>query len=456
MADDGTVTVADGADLARVVVTAVGAACAGGSDATGADAAATSTDAVAALVDVVATRALPAAATAPDAAVRAIAVDQTHRSFVVGESVIVKIGGTVGALDHGVAQALALVDTGLTPDVLGWAVATAADGRRWIAVTVTAFVPAAQDGWTWAVNDVLAAVGDEPGGPDPAWPAQLGRMTAELHAAVAARGAGGTSSVPLAGTTAVSGMGQPVATVADAGSATGPVAGPTTGPAAGPAIAPTTGPAARARATAALDAALEATSGEVHRRLAARVDAIAAAIASLPDHPASAAIPVHGDLHVGQVLRSVDGRLWLVDLDGDPQLGAVADHAARDLAHLLVSVDMVAAIVQRLLGRVDRPVQAWAGRARHTMLVTYTERLAELGVPELLDPLLLPGFEAEQIVRELLYAARYLPRWTYAGDAAVTARFEALPRPCGRCDDASCGSQEEEPWTPPRSAATSS
>jgi maltokinase len=40
--------------------------------------------------------------------------------------------------------------------------------------------------------------------------------------------------------------------------------------------------------------------------------------------------------------------------------------------------------------------------------------LAEAGRSELLDRSLLRPFEVEQACRELIYAARHLPRWRYA------------------------------------------
>jgi maltokinase len=41
----------------------------------------------------------------------------------------------------------------------------------------------------------------------------------------------------------------------------------------------------------------------------------------------------------------------------------------------------------------------------------------------LANPVLLAAFEAEQECRELVYAARFLPRWRYAPMATLRARF---------------------------------
>jgi maltokinase len=55
------------------------------------------------------------------------------------------------------------------------------------------------------------------------------------------------------------------------------------------------------------------------------------------------------------------------------------------------------------------------------------ERLAASSYPAddalLANPVLLAAFEAEQECRELVYAARFLPRWRYAPMATLRARF---------------------------------
>lgn len=370
--------------------------------------------------------------------VRTVDVDQTHRSWVVDGTLQVKVGGTVGALDHGADQARRAAATGAVPTLRGTVGWSGTDGHVVLA-TVTDHIAGAQDGWTWAVDDVLSALGAAavpgalgapgdlavpaaptdpaahagPSHPAPlAWPAELGALAARLHVALAA-------AAPPAG-----------------------VPGPDRDP--------------TARARTALDEAVAATTGATHRRLVARAAALRSAIDGAPAAPSSPPFAVHGDLHVGQVLRAA-GRYWVVDLDGDPQIGPWLDHGARDLAHLLVSVDTVARVVQRRLGAPDPRALAWADQARHQLLDAYRTGLAQAERADLLDERLLPAFEAEQVLRELLYAAHYLPRWTYAGEGALLARYPAArTHPCGTCTDPACGTDEEEPWTPPPFAPTSS
>jgi maltokinase len=181
--------------------------------------------------------------------------------------------------------------------------------------------------------------------------------------------------------------------------------------------------------------------------LAAARDRLAAAIDRLADATEPAVQRVHGDLHVGQVLRW-SGGLAIVDFDGDPlsaQLAAenvvaapagpvdsldsvaaadpAVQPAARDVAHLLVSIDQVGRIVDRLHGfAVTAAVDAWSAAAREQLLAGYLEELGTLGRTDLHDERLIEPFVAEQVCRDVLYAARFLPRWAYA----VTGGLHAL------------------------------
>ncbi|MGW9630035.1 hypothetical protein ACWGST_04985 [Agromyces sp. NPDC055520] len=340
---------------------------------------------------------------ATDAPERAITVDQTNTSVILGDRLIVKLVGRWRAADRAAALLERLAAAG-SDDVdrfvgrVEWRHPSL--GTSTLAI-VTEYLPGAVDGWTWAVDDVVAALD---GGPEPEWPALLGERIARIHGVL---GAG-----------------------------------------AGRADAET--PAARAdRASTALRSALRLAQGDAGVRLRNRHESLARDIRSLGTAAPGLEFPIHGDLHVGQVLRSPgpDGgaRYTVIDFDGDPQLAAdereAPDVAARDIAHMLVSFDLVAAVVQKRLQRGDARAFAWADRARRAFLDAYREHVPN---PELLDEALLPGFEAEQLVAELRYADRFLPAWIYAPDAAITHRHP------------STNEHPEEPWTPPPFEPTSS
>jgi maltokinase len=129
--------------------------------------------------------------------------------------------------------------------------------------------------------------------------------------------------------------------------------------------------------------------------------------------------PVHGDLHVGQVLEWLGG-LAVIDFDGNPTLdadrNAILQPRERDIAQMLMSLDHVGRTVQAgsAAGVVtDAAVDRWIAGARRAFLDAVTP----------VDEGLLAAFEVEQECRELVYAARFLPRWQYAPMATLRARY---------------------------------
>ncbi|MFF2371903.1 hypothetical protein [Agromyces sp. NPDC058110] len=345
-------------------------------------------------------------AVAETAGERAIAVDQTNTSVIVDGRLVVKIVGRWAAADRA-GDLLERLAEARSDDVarlhgrVAWRHPEL--GESSLAV-VTEYLPGAEDGWTWAVDDVVAAVGG--GGPEPAWPATLGAKAARIHGALGANASPGGADAATARLD---------------------------------------------RADDALRRAVAAGDGPTGARLRNRREALARDIRSLEGTAPGFEFPIHGDLHLGQVLASpdpgsTDGRRYtVIDFDGDPQLDPAdrerPDAAARDIAHLLVSLDLVAAVAQKRLRRADEGAWLWADRARAALLAAYRSELAR---PELFDDALLPGFEAEQLAAELHYADHFLPAWRYAPDAAITHRY------------ASTNETPESPWTPPPFEPTSS
>jgi maltokinase len=132
----------------------------------------------------------------------------------------------------------------------------------------------------------------------------------------------------------------------------------------------------------------------------------------------------HGDFHVGQVLRDPDGRLWVIDFDGNPVLPAEERAAPRptayDVAGMLLSLENVGHVVRHHALRqgvalADEPVAAWTEQVQDGFLSAYRADGA-------LDESLLEGYVAEQIQRELAYADAHLPRWRYVPEAALARR----------------------------------
>lgn len=327
---------------------------------------------------------------------RSIPVDQTHVSVVVGEAVRVKWlrpGGEDTGRGEGAARAVVLTrhlrHVGFAAMPRPLAVAVREENGEQVPVAfVDGFLPGAVDGWEWCPE--LAVAGDL------SFPRRLGELAADLHVALA-------TPSPLLPNPLSSATEDQVARWREA---------------------------ALASVDSALDAAarldgarLDGVEGvealdDVGPVVRARAGLLREAVGALADTrlAGTAVQPVHGDLHVGQVLRW-DGGLAVVDLDGNPVVTdpAAPQPAARDLAQLLTSLDHVARVAEKRAGRPGSGhLAGWAADARDACRDAYTARLADAGWPHLLDARLLAPFMAEQECREIVYAARHLPRWAYA------------------------------------------
>ena len=121
-------------------------------------------------------------------------------------------------------------------------------------------------------------------------------------------------------------------------------------------------------ARALLDDALGSVDGEEGQRLADLRGPIGAVFDSLGDVTDTTVAAVHGDLHIGQVLRW-DGGYAVGDFDGNPVL-PVAERlalqpAARDVAGMLQSIDHVGRVVLRRVEGADAGrVNVWIARRK--------------------------------------------------------------------------------------------
>jgi maltokinase len=314
----------------------------------------------------------------PTASERALGADQTNASVVVGERAIVKWYRVVGPRPSRAATLLAHLDAvgfGAIPRPLGFVTWRSPTGPDVTVAQGDAFLPAARDGWDWAVERL------EHGDPDPATTGrELGGLVLALHRALS------VPSVILPDPVAIASGHEPAAWQVAAG--------------------------------ATLDEAFALTDGpdgDVLRRLEPAIRADLRAMGA--DGPVTIQ-PIHGDLHVGQVLEW-SGGLAVIDFDGNPALADAATDlrqpVERDLAQMLSSLDHVGRIVERRRRATPDPaVAGWIAAARAAFLEAYGPCNASL----------LASFEAEQECRELVYAARFLPRWRYAPLATLQARYE--------------------------------
>ncbi|MET9654660.1 maltokinase [Streptomyces sp. JL2001] len=122
---------------------------------------------------------------------------------------------------------------------------------------------------------------------------------------------------------------------------------------------------------------------------------------------------IHGDLHLGQTLRSADGGWAVIDFEGEPAKPLTErcrpQPTVRDVAGMLRSFDYAA--------RTHRPWNAdWAARCRDAYCAGYA---AASGTDPRSDPALLRAYETDKAVYEVLYEARNRPDWLPVPMAAI-------------------------------------
>ncbi|MFZ0322983.1 MAG: aminoglycoside phosphotransferase [Actinomycetes bacterium] len=329
---------------------------------------------------------------------RAMGVDQTNESLVVGETAVVKWLNHVSSDLHPAPGRLSLLDAaGFTsmPQPWGFLFWRDDDDRDVLLVAVDQFLPSATNGWSWCVDDVRRLVRGELTMPDSLVPpATVGAMVASMHSGFASAGVA----------------------VAD--------------------------PAERSswyrQALSALDAAVVEVDGPEGERLRRRAGEIRDHLRAWESPDDVMVLAVHGDLHVGQVLRyqRADGDVdyAVTDFDGNPVLTAgqrtAPQPAARDVAGYLQSLDHVGRVVVRRTAGVDAGlVGTWITKAQSSFLGAYIRGMEEAGLRHAVQERLLSPLRVEQECREYLYAVRYDPVWRYVPDAAMGALLESLRGP---------------------------
>ncbi|WP_240965964.1 maltokinase N-terminal cap-like domain-containing protein [Streptomyces zingiberis] len=157
---------------------------------------------------------------------------------------------------------------------------------------------------------------------------------------------------------------------------------------------------------------------------------------------------IHGDLHLGQALRTPhDGRWSLIDFEGEPAR-PIADRrrlqpVARDIAGMLRSFDYAARThrppAPGASGPSPRPApspatrrwpeereteewwsQQWSGRWSELNRAAFCGGYAEAaGTDPREEPELLRAYETDKAVYEVLYEARHRPDWLAVPMAAI-------------------------------------
>jgi maltokinase len=326
---------------------------------------------------------------------RAMGVDQTHQSWVVGDRVVVKWMTEPLVGPHPAAERLRrLAAAGFSeaPALVGLLEWRDRRSDDWIPVAIAqSYLPGATDGWTWAVDDARRTLGIDPGDPgDPGGDlgGDLGALIARMHLALA--------EDPPARLTATLARDH-----AD-------------------------------EALGALDRAVRLTEQhdpDSHALLVAHRRPIERVLEGLGGAAGASVLPVHGDLHVGQVLRDPTGCYAVIDFDGNPTrtptLRAADAPAALDVAGMLVCLENVAHVARNGAPGPDPALDwttlAWTRHTQSRFVSGYREALGDRR--DLFDESLLAAYAWEQLCREFVYAALHLPEWLYVPAASLRQRF---------------------------------
>jgi maltokinase len=128
---------------------------------------------------------------------------------------------------------------------------------------------------------------------------------------------------------------------------------------------------------------------------------------------------IHGDLHLGQTLRTASG--WkIVDFEGEPAKPLAErqrpDSPWRDVAGMLRSFDYAPRVVERAMSEGERPeeeaqyfakeAELWAERNKSHFLVAYAG-----GALTSQQQILLDAYVADKAVYETVYETRNRPTW---------------------------------------------
>jgi len=316
----------------------------------------------------------PGAEIDTEAASLVLPVEQSNTSVVFGEQNILKLFRiVVPGLNPDLEITRALTESGNqhVAGVQGWIEADVGGVPTTLGL-LQRFLRSGSDGWALALTSVrdLFAEGDlhaaEVGGDFAAESERLGVATADVHTSMA-------QTLPTG--------------VADA-------------------------------------AALEALAASMRGRL----DAATAAVPALAEHAAAigaifdalgqrrepvAVQRVHGDYHLGQVLRTDAG--WvLLDFEGEPgapiEIRAALSSPLRDIAGMLRSFDYASRylLADYAAPQLDYRAVEWAERNRDAFCLGYAKGS---GHDPREDDILLRAYELDKAVYEVVYEARNRPDW---------------------------------------------
>jgi maltokinase len=180
-----------------------------------------------------------------------------------------------------------------------------------------------------------------------------------------------------------------------------------------------------------LVASLESSINELEGSQRSALEQLIAQVRALPARDTGMAIRVHGDYHLGQTLRSVNG-WYIFDFEGEPArpLTERTKPASpfKDLAGMLRSFHYAAAsaVYEQMESEREslaEASEAWESRNREAFKEGY---LSIEGIDSILPTtnasarqVLLEAFEVEKAIYELAYERSHRPTWVPIPQAAI-------------------------------------
>ncbi len=300
---------------------------------------------------------------------RVLGAEQSNTSVIVGDRFLLKLFRRVAVgvnPDVELHQALGRAESAHVATLRGWIEADVRHDETTLGM-MQDFVSGASEGWTAALEavDAVLAAGDLGAGDFTGEARSLGGAVASVHRDLAR--VLGTSIAPAAETTAA--------------------------------------------ISARVESALPVVAG---------LDAALPRVRALIEAAGETAVDtqrIHGDLHLGQVLRTPD--LWiLIDFEGEPSRSVeerrTPDSPLRDVAGMVRSVDYAA--MSRVVDLPDgaartaaaRLAREWVDRTVTAFLDGYAE---EAGRDPRENLALLRAYELDKAMYEAVYEARNRPGW---------------------------------------------
>ena len=306
---------------------------------------------------------------------RAFTGEQSNTSVRIGDSAVLKV---YRLLERGInpeveiGEFLTAHAFSHAPVVGGHASYRFADGGEASAAMLQRLVPSRGDAWDWIQRHL--AEGADGARETLAGLSQVGGLTAELHATLASEI--GDERFPNRPATPDEAQGW------------------------------------QQDGLAQFDRALEAVSGDDRERLARLAPRVRAALEPLASAAGTPVSRIHGDYHLGQLLRTESG-FAVIDFEGEParslaQRGRPSS-PLRDVAGMLRSLDYAGRTAERRGGLDD--ADAWVADARRAFLNAYG---IDGAMPEPLTP-----FEVTKACYEVAYEANNRPDWVWLPMAAL-------------------------------------